>query len=360
MSRSEKAPATLLLAALLAGAAAALAPLAALGCRALFTSEAPLPERSFAHAAHFRAIKDIRCVDCHKPVAAPETPREGAKGAPAPGKYLGLADWALCARCHGPARSPNLKPDVARFQRPRIVETFDHQGHAEHSPMECAACHTAVAASERASDRLTPSMETCWTCHVKVKTLAGESGARCALCHSATDYGAGGPEKSAVFRQVIEKDIPVAEVPAEVMPPAHARLLGPLWLGALGPDDVPPDHSEVFKRRTHGPRSQEPTAKCYACHESRRCDECHETMPPPSHTLRFDRSTHGRAATLRRENCVACHEADFCQACHEVAPPGHTPDFRRSGAHARSARANTRSCFACHDFGEDCARCHNR
>jgi len=372
-ARREPIPARALLLALALGALLVLGPAAALGCRALFATDGGAPERSFGHAAHFKAIKDLQCTDCHKPLGAPETkPPAGAVAAPAPGaseaktegasagKYYGLADWALCQRCHSPAKMPDLKPDVARFQVPRSVSTYDHEKHAKHSPMECVACHRTVVSSAKASDHLTPTMETCWTCHAKVTTFAGESGARCDLCHTATDNHAAGPEKAAVFAQVIEKKVPVADVPAEVMPAAHARLLGAQWLGNISQDQKPADHTEVFRTRTHGLRSQEPTAKCYACHTSQKCNECHETEPPPSHTLRFDRSTHGRAATLRRESCTACHQADMCQACHEIAPPGHTLAFRRDGAHGRSAKTNTRACFTCHAFGEDCARCHNR
>lgn len=322
----------------------------AIGCRALFQAGGRVTEGDFSHKFHLKVATDLKCESCHRPLDAPDAP---------PGKYMSLTELNLCAKCHDPTRSSDLKAAMDKFVEPRRVGAFAHAKHAAHTKVECTACHVGVPASDSARAKNVPTMETCWTCHSKNKTTAGESGARCALCHVAEDYRAT-PEKSKIFSEVIAKNTPPGEVPAAVMPAAHAKLMGDLWHGTIDEDQIPADHTAIFKSTTHGRISQAPTAKCYACHWQKDCTECHETMRPQSHTLRFERSAHGRFAAERSEACATCHQADFCEACHRIPPPGHTPTFRNTGAHARQARLETRSCFTCHQFEEDCARCHNR
>lgn len=333
----------------LLGLALPLAIVVAIGCATLF-AEKGTTEGTFSHEFHLAAFTDIKCESCHAPVRTGGTP----------GKYMALVDMNLCAKCHDPARSKGLRAQVEKFLEPRRVGTFDHEKHAAKAKLECVACHASVAKSRAASDRNVPPMETCWTCHARLTTFAGESGARCALCHQAQDWRGAPPEKRAVFADVIAKNTPPGEVPGTVMPPAHAKLLGDLWAGEIDEDQVPADHTEIFRQRTHGRLSQAPTAKCYACHWQQDCAECHQTMRPSDHTLRFDRSIHGRFAAARPDRCAACHQADFCVACHETPPPGHTLSFRTTGAHGQQARLGARSCFTCHAFEEDCSRCHNR
>jgi predicted CXXCH cytochrome family protein len=328
--------------------ALAVALAAAIGCATLFAS-GPATEGTFSHKFHLEAFVDLSCEKCHTPIA----------GEAAPGKYMTVVDMNLCARCHDPARSPDLRLRAEKFLEPRRVGTFDHGEHQAHTKLDCVACHTSIRDSRAASEHHVPRMETCWTCHAKLTTLQGESGARCSLCHTASDVH-GAPEKERIFAEVIANETPPGQVPAAVMPPAHAKLLGDLWRGEIAADMAPADHTEMFRTETHGRRSRAPDAKCYACHFTQECQSCHQGTRPADHTLRFDRAAHGRLANQRSERCAACHHADFCAACHEVPPPGHTLAFRKSGAHAAQARGGVRSCMTCHDFGDDCAACHNR
>lgn len=321
----------------------------AVGIGCTIMASGPSTEGTFSHKFHLDAFVDLKCETCHTPV---ET-------GPAPGKYMSVADMKLCERCHDPKRSSDLKVRIEAFLEPRRVGTFDHRRHAAHTPADCASCHEGIRESRAASDHFVPRMETCWRCHQTLTTLKGESGARCALCHEAQDYRAT-PEKQRIFGEVIAKGTRPGEVPPAVMPPAHRKLLGDIWRGEIAEDMIPADHTPVFRATAHGRLSRAPAAKCYACHWQRECTECHETTRPPDHTLRFDREVHGRLASQRSERCAACHQADFCTACHALPPPGHTLAFRTSGAHGREARDGVRKCFTCHEFGNDCARCHNR
>ncbi|MHC4830006.1 MAG: hypothetical protein ACYTFT_06575, partial [Planctomycetota bacterium] len=129
-----------------------------------------------------------------------------------------------------------------------------------------------------------------------------------------------------LFQEVIQNDTPPGEVPPEVLPDTHARLMADagIWRGgAIDQEMIPPDHTMRFREFSHGRMSMMPSAKCYACHQQRDCNECHQTIRPKDHTLRFESSVHGRRAAQRPERCTTCHTVDQCETCHSVAPPGH-------------------------------------
>lgn len=319
----------------------------AIGCRALFTGAADT-EGTFSHKFHLQAM-DVDCQMCHTAVQEGESP----------GKYMSLLDLEICARCHGQESKDTYKVRIEKFFTPRIASTFHHEEHAKATTAQCVNCHASIVTSTAASERNIPTMESCWSCHSNLVTLKGETGAKCALCHVETDFRAA-TEKQRVFAQVIRDRTEPGDVPAEVMPATHAKLLRGIWTGAIDKEMIPSDHSSYFVSVSHGRHSMKADAKCYACHFQRDCNECHQTTRPRDHTLRFEASVHGRVSLQRRDRCATCHTVDQCASCHSVPPPGHTIAFRTSGAHASSAQRNVRSCMTCHAFAVDCAQCHNR
>lgn len=83
-----------------------------------------------------------------------------------------------CLECHAWSYSGS-PPDVAPV---RMTGRFLHHGrfdHAAHRPIQCDACHTTAASSEKTSDLLVPGLETCASCHAKGR-VAGDP---CAECH---------------------------------------------------------------------------------------------------------------------------------------------------------------------------------
>lgn len=317
-----------------------------LGCRALFVQEEST-DGTFSHKVHIEAL-GVACDKCHV----------STKAGKEPGKFMSVTSVKVCAECHGDGKDKAAKLEAFLF--PRQVGTFQHDDHASKSAAQCINCHPSVPRSTSARDRNVPTMESCWTCHATLTTMKGESGAKCSLCHLPVDYWDATKEKQAAFAEVIEKDVAPGDVPPEVMPPTHAKLLRGIWTGAIDKQMIPPDHSSFFIERSHGRVSMTPEAKCYACHFQRDCNECHMQTRPADHTLRFKGALHGRRANMRPESCQTCHTAEQCESCHQIPPGGHTLSFRTTGAHGRAAQRNARSCFTCHAFAEDCAQCHNR
>ncbi len=102
---------------------------------------------------------------------------------------------------------------------------------------------------------------------------------------------------------------------------------------------APPSHDSNWPRQ-HGRVSEFfDKSKCLLCHQEATCKMCHQTQKPKDHTNLFRRKTHGIKATFDRARCVVCHREDECIICHKAtaepmpAAPYHTP-----GA----------SCLSCH------------
>ncbi|MHC4391891.1 MAG: cytochrome c3 family protein [Planctomycetota bacterium] len=273
--------------------ALAVAACVAIGCQAMLFTPQAVSDGTFSHKAHLMAL-DIDCTGCHKPVMAGK----------APGKYMTLVDANVCGMCHDNG-STEMKANLAQFLYPPKIGGFHHNEHAAKAPeASCVDCHQGLTESTSAADRNIPTMEDCWKCHSNLTTLEGESGAKCSLCHVPSDTAELAVEKQRLFQEVIQNDTPPGEVPPEVLPDTHARLMADagIWRGgAIDQEMIPPDHTMRFREFSHGRMSMMPSAKCYACHQQRDCNECHQTIRPKDHTLRFESSVHGRRAAQRPE-----------------------------------------------------------
>lgn len=95
-----------------------------------------------------------------------------------------------------------------------------------------------------------------------------------------------------------------------------------------------------------------PGRSCTICHGKGDCIACHETKLPRDHTNFWRKRSHGLMAEGNRQRCLICHRQDFCVRCHsETAPRTHTATWR------------TRHCTWCHYNGgsapaDNCVVCH--
>ncbi|MBN1420501.1 MAG: hypothetical protein JXP34_17110 [Planctomycetes bacterium] len=91
---------------------------------------------------------------------------------------------------------------------------------------------------------------------------------------------------------------------------------------------------------------------CFFCHPVSSCDRCHRREPPRDHTNLFRRRTHGWTAEMERERCAVCHREAFCVRCHRTVRPqdhsaawGGTTSRHCTRCHEPLAEG---ACYACH------------
>jgi hypothetical protein len=90
------------------------------------------------------------------------------------------ARFAGCAFCHDVAwRGENIVPDVTHPATPDRWLTGASFNHASHLTMACTECH-AAAASERTSDVILPTQQSCVRCH----SPKGGASNTCTSCHT--------------------------------------------------------------------------------------------------------------------------------------------------------------------------------
>ena len=251
---------------------------------------------------------------------------------------------------------------------------FDHQKHAQ---VPCATCHQLEDKNEpkRAPEKV------CSLCH-EIGDRA-DPDARCALCHSRTDYVVGGlPRPTYADLRFSHEPHLKANVPCltchkkqdqareyeQIQFPkmtecvsCHARRNAPrecqachkYWRTYVVPDS----HNDHWLFQ-HGQFAREQfEEKCENCHHEKNfCQDCHAADPPPSHTLFFKNRGHGSIARVNRESCEACHQQDACLECHNpetgVRPASHLPGY---------ASPPYLHCVQCHfPAGEvnGCRACH--
>jgi cytochrome c7-like protein/class III cytochrome C family protein len=281
-------------------AGGALAAVVAAGCSVNWLQNLSGTEQqvAFPHKPHLAA--SLECADCHEVDA-----KSGGYAAPA-------SD--TCETCH--TKIDAEKPDSRKASRfyvdgkvaaagiasvPSEVK-FDHKTHLAKG-LTCASCHGDLAQSESLGAEQRPTMENCTSCHA-----ARGASNECETCH---------------------REIRV--------------------------DREPPSHDAQFLR-THGkdlvghPSAQQ---SCERCHASSSCTSCHQTQMPPSHTNQFRRRSHGLLASFDRRECATCHQTDFCSRCHQQEmPSSHTGSW---------GVPKDRHCLFCHEpvtSESSCSVCH--
>lgn len=214
---------------------------------------------------------------------------------------------------------------------------FNHLTHNDYlTGQKCVTCHLNGAAE------ITPSMETCLSCHDRAfvdgvelpslathgplwglnhRTFAKGAAANCNECHQQADclecHKAGFADE----------------------------------MGSFGNDLANVHRSDFLV--THPIASRTEPQRCYSCHETRFCSECHERFAPEdlavaSHRRGFSDGTLGGAHTQFNDHqCADCHRNSVL------------PSHQWSAQHAREARKNLATCQSCHADGESCLKCHS-
>ncbi|MBK7878282.1 MAG: cytochrome c3 family protein [Planctomycetes bacterium] len=278
----------------------ALALLSLAGCaifEALKTGDQPL---AFSHAVHV-GDQGLDCVACHAQAESGDEP-----GMPGP---------QGCALCHAeidakkpPERQIAALYDGKTYRAQHVLALadevrFSHAKHVERA-QDCAACHDALAKSDRVEPAHALRMDDCTACHA-AKPASND----CATCHE--------------------------RIRADAQPPSHVAS----WMRS---------HGGVVRACER----EETANRCDLCHTETSCQTCHLAQAPENHKGFWRERGHGLTASMDRQNCAACHQPDSCDRCHqENAPRSHRGTW---GA------PQDRHCVSCHEplAGESCATCH--
>lgn len=277
------------------------------------------------------------------------------------------------------APSPDRGPSDVIFPTQRIPIRFNHEKHMGIDiGLKCKTCHAGAYRSTSAKDTLTPTGETCDTCHSTDHSNAAQvkpgddAMGQCAFCH--VGY------KASDGNAVAALDLPRANLVFDHK--AHvARNIGCAQChGAV-------DKLELATR-DQLPRMQ----GCFNCHQKpdaasrgeakSACDTCHlgggprgtliqtvfasgALLPPrwlhnAEHTPDF-LERHKSVAADDSQFCANCHKEDFCTDCHDgrVRPRSiHPNDY--INMHSIEARMDTQKCTSCHQEQSFCLDCHLR
>jgi hypothetical protein len=167
---------------------------------------------------------------------------------------------------------------------------FSHRAHLE-LKLECATCHTTVAASTRAEDNNLPQRDACMRCHTEVAINQPRATAVAHFNHALhLKMGNFGP-----LLHVATKNACLA---------CHRGI----------------DTSEVTSKANF-PQM----ADCVTCHNQvdipYSCQKCHDkamSLMPATHVRGFlDSHSRGRMPVVEKQGCRVCHGEGFhCAGCH--------------------------------------------
>lgn len=266
-------------------ATASLALVLGLSGSALGAEPAPKP---FPHKQHV-AEQEMPCTACHD-----------MKGTPLP-----TLKTKGCLKCHGDG-----VPAYAGLDTPKPAVSLPHLAHA--SKLDCGDCHQAVVEDRHPAKTPLLAPGACGKCHEEKKVKLEMSA--CAKCHG--------------------KDMKREE------PASHDGT----WRTRHGLDaqwTVFPEHGK----------------DCRECHQPKTCKTCHAEELPRDHTGLWRVRTHGAAAGWDRDRCKTCHETGTCVRCHrDTRPLNHTGMWKQTHGLTAGGRTNE-TCNVCHRASE-CAACH--
>ena len=262
-------------------------------------------------------------------------------------------------------------PSTVIFPEQKLPIRFSHKQHLGFK-LACDFCHENAPGSLASADNLTPSEDTCGSCHKIDRdqpNKVAKPAARCDSCHLGTN-----PTNFAAPPRV--------EIPAPYIKFNHkvhvdrdiacARCHGTMADVDLGTRaDLPrmplclECHNQIVALK------KKANAKCSTCHLT-TVDGTLETEFPtgqlaPSGTLKGDAHTpdfatnHAQVAQQDEKYCESCHRRDFCLSCHNsvVKPLAfHGNDY--VSIHAIDARKESLRCEGCHRKQTFCLGCHER
>lgn len=290
----------------------------------------------FSHKLH-TADNGLECTECHgeliqsKSVTGSTWPKEA--------KCLECHEKNddTCKTCHENPKAPG----TWKHERVESVQ-FSHKSHMEYAEGKCATCHGGVAdQTSRTQEDRPMSHEVCMSCH-----RTDFRHIDCKMCHS--DF---------------------------IESPSYPK-------GVF-------DHDAGFVKR-HATLAKGDQQVCDHCHRQTFCSDCHnrlELMVPEVKTSeRVERGLVHRGDFLTRhpiearadsQKCYKCHTTQQCNECHDRSRisartldgkvvNGSSPhpagwyDKQSQNFHGDRARRDVSSCATCHDQGaaSNCVRCH--
>jgi hypothetical protein len=256
------------------------------------------------HVRFDREAQTGRCMDCHKDVAQDVRARTGMHGRLKP---------QACRSCHTDHKGREariVELDERRFDHRQT----DYELRGRHGQVECRSCHTA-------GRKWRDAAQACDSCHRKDDVHKGSLGARCADCHTETDW------KKTRFD--------------------HGKTKFPLAGKHLDAACADCHRTGVY---------QDAPETCVACHKKDddgarghrgrfgdKCETCHTAQAWKPSSFRHDRDTRFSLRGAHRDaTCSACHTGMLYR---DKAPTACAECHRKDDRHQGS-------------LGTECATCH--
>lgn len=258
-------------------------------------------------------------------------------------------DSAELVEIHTNARELTREQCVACHGDKLDSEFILHQLHlkSELLPgLSCNDCHRSISLEERTNVYAVRMVDVsfCKDCHSEFPGLEpnspmvpGDFEIDCTTCHSG---------KSALKHQ--EHYLSHVIAPKECKGCHGGRVLP--W---------PEKHESTEWLEEHGVEAlnaEEGEEACFKCHEGkfRFCQECHEDKPPSHKPRDTWLRVHSGVAQDDTRKCFTCHESDFCKECHV----NHEADWLDTHFEEVAAEGSEK-CWDCHSQSV-CAYCHIR
>ncbi len=184
---------------------------------------------------------------------------------------------------------------------------FSHKLHLS-LKLECVACHTAAAASTKASDNLLPETRACLPCHQDVQ-IPAPARSWVAFFNHALHLKMG--NVAPVIAAAIDKKM-------YLQPPGDIRR----HLDTQNACQA--CHRGLEESEQVTPAAMPQMADCLVCHTGIdnpfSCEKCHAKdaqLKPANHVSGFMSGHSSGKLNLDKTTCVACHGRNFrCLGCH--------------------------------------------
>lgn len=297
---------------------------------------------------------------------------------------LVLGPWTdHTASADEPAPASSSAPKITKVSQGKSAVIYPasatHQiafAHSKHAALDCKTCHASIEASTRASDRNTPSMQACTSCHTGDKEGVKPALGDCAGCHQ----GHPGVPEAKRADITTPKDWQAVRPAPMILPTPQANL-----------KFSHKAHATLGCQSCHGDKAAEPTmpseASCQTCHNGKiaqdACSTCHPTtkrgailetdftdpvtgkqltLAPSDHTVDW-LERHGAMAKTNASECTSCHTESSCAECHQGSDPrtllaAHPPNY--IVLHRVAAKGQGSTCTSCHQQESTCMDCHMR
>jgi len=265
---------------------------------------------------------------------------------------------------------------------PKSELIFSHLLHVGDMEINCADCHTAIPASDQATDKNIPTHNECGECHDDAIENDG-----CSMCHVKPDKIV--PLQSFEWKIIfshnkhlsreldcvdchrgVEKAVTLTDKNMPEMATCtscHNGRMAPVTCSLChsNPDEIKRMSHPAGWKHSHKYEASQNDATCRTCHpDSDYCLDCHEgdNLQQTSHPLNYQ-YTHMLDAKGKEKDCMVCHTAQsFCNDCHtreEVMPLNHSSATWPALDHGTEAARDLEACAACHDEDDPtCLRCH--